>query len=163
MSCNTVGWEWGCPVVSYTDCDGEVHTESRGGQLSPDVYAMACQGQGVTNFTAQDSIPITFNWPVDVSSLHCFQFHYNLPDGISNVATCAIPQGGPANEWNEIQTIAVSGNAGGWAEFANEIEIVGDLMLWAPDGFRVSAKGLKYRGRFLRVENRPFLLRADEG
>merc|ERR1712070_164179 len=56
------------------------------------------------------------------------------------------------------QTIAIIGNAGGWDKFATSLEIVGDLMLIAPNGTKVSAKGLTYSGPSLDVSNGPFLL-----
>eukprot|EP00756_Hemistasia_phaeocysticola_P017261 Hpha_TRINITY_DN15527_c3_g3::TRINITY_DN15527_c3_g3_i7::g.106122::m.106122 len=40
------------------------------------------------------------------------------------------------------------------------MEIIGDIMLVAPNGTRVSAKGLRYTGESLKVETGPLLLTA---
>jgi len=152
------GRAWGCPLINFADCAGNTETNLGGGCVSPHAVSAACLGQGVRNNTGLDGTPVTFNWPVDMSSLKHDHFQYNFADGSTTIASCAIAGGGPANEPNELQTIAIFGNAGGWEEFATSLEIVGDLMLVAPNGTKVSARGLTYSGPSLDVDNGPFLL-----
>ena len=64
-------------------------------------------------------------------------FRWTLSDGRQTHAECAFPNGGPAAEPNERQTIAIIGDAGGWSNASIEkLEIVGPLMLLRPDGTR---------------------------
>ena len=91
----------------------------------------ACAGQGFfQNLTSQDATPVTFNLQVDMSTLKAEHFQWGFPDGSTRKPHCVIPQGGPASEPNEGQTIAIIGDSGGWAgQSANSLKIVGDLML----------------------------------
>ena len=93
----------------------------------------ACGTLGLfQNFTSQDATPVTFNLKVDMSTLKAEHFQWGFPDGSTRKPHCAIPQGGPASEPNEGQTIAIIGDSGGWAsQSANSLKIVGDLMLGA--------------------------------
>ena len=77
---------------------------------TPLVLRFACAGQALfQNFTSQDATPVTFNLPVDMSTLQPEHFQWGFPDGSIRKPHCAIPQGGPANEPNEFQTIAIIG------------------------------------------------------
>ena len=88
-------------------------------------------------------------------------FRWTLSDGRQTHAECAFPNGGPAAEPNERQTIAIIGDAGGWSTASIEkLEIVGPLMLLRPDGTKVSAEGLEYDGPSLVWENGAVLLDA---
>lgn len=102
---------------------------------------------GMSNSTSQDGTTVTFNLPVDMTTVKAEYFEWAFQDGTKRKAACAIPGGRPAGEPNEQQTIALVGNAGGWSYLkATALTIVGDLMLIAKNGTRVSAKGLSYSG-----------------
>lgn len=157
---------WGCPVVSVPQCGGSPLTKTCGPCQTPTNIGFACRGQATTNTTGQDGTPVTFNLPVDVTSVLGSHFMWHFADGSTRTAECAIPNGGPANELNELNTIAIIGNAGGWSgpsagsASATALSIEGDLMLIQPDGSKVSAKGLRYEGPSLNYENGVMLLRA---
>lgn len=153
--------EWGCPIVKVTDCSGKTTNNTCNACKSPRTIGMTCAGQGWrNNYTAQDGTPVTFNLPVDMSTVKADHFQWRFKDGSTRLASCAIPNGRPALEGNELQTIAIVGDAGGWSDFAVALEIVGDLMLVRPDGSKVSAKGLSYSGPSLNVQEGPLLLTA---
>ena len=102
---------------------------------------------GMSNSTSQDGTPVTFNLPVDMTTVKAEHFEWGFQDGTKRKAACAIPGGRPAGEPNEQQTVALLGNAGGWGDLkATTMTIVGDLMLISKNGTRVSAKGLSYNG-----------------
>ena len=60
--------------------------------------------------TSQDATPVTFNLPVDMSSLKAEHFEWGFPDGSTRKPHCALPGGAPANEPNELETIAIVGD-----------------------------------------------------
>jgi len=116
----------------------------------------------MSNSTSQDGTPVTFNLPVDMTTVKAEYFEWAFQDGTKRKAACAIPGGRPAGEPNEQQTIALVGNAGGWSYLkATALTIVGDLMLIAKNGTRVSAKGLSYSGPAMAYENGIELLAAQ--
>ena len=106
--------KWGCQVDSITDCSGKTTKKANAAILPPQAMKAACNGQNLKNATGQDGLPITFNYPVDMSTVKAEHFVWHFPDGTSRAAACAIPNGRPAGEPNELQTIALVGNAGGW-------------------------------------------------
>ena len=134
---------WGCNVVNTTDCRGR--TTAFYGR-SPLRMKLLCHGQQLHNVTSQDGTPVTFSLPVDVSSVEASHFRWVFADGSTGAVGCVVPGAGPASEPNELQSLALLGNAGGWGSNAVGLEVVGPLMLIAPDGSRVSAQGLAYRG-----------------
>ena len=82
-----------------------------GGCIPPLQAQLACLGQGfLQNFTSQDATPVTFNLPVDMSTLKAGHFEWGFPDGSTRKPHCALPGGAPANEPNELQTIAIVGD-----------------------------------------------------
>mmetsp|Transcript_40706 Transcript_40706/g.72850 ORF Transcript_40706/g.72850 Transcript_40706/m.72850 type:complete len:426 (-) Transcript_40706:266-1543(-) len=154
--------EWGCPIVNVTQEDGSTEEETCNACKAPPTGILAtCAGQGMTNGTGRDGTPVTFSLPVDMESLKASYFRWTLSDGRQTHAECAVPNGGPAAEPNERQTIAIIGDAGGWSTASIEkLEIVGPLMLLRPDGTKVSAEGLEYDGPSLAWENGVVLLDA---
>ena len=153
------GKAWGCNLVNITTVDGGSEVVSVG--PSPQQVQVACSGQNMTNFTARDGTPVTFSLPVAMDSVKAEYFQWVMSDGTSRTAECAIPNGGPANEGNEQETIAIIGDAGGWGDVSLvAMEIVGPLMLIASNGSRVSAEGLRYDGPSLVWENGATLLSA---
>eukprot|EP00927_Polykrikos_kofoidii_P068053 TRINITY_DN63449_c0_g1_i1.p1 TRINITY_DN63449_c0_g1~~TRINITY_DN63449_c0_g1_i1.p1 ORF type:complete len:379 (+),score=45.34 TRINITY_DN63449_c0_g1_i1:62-1138(+) len=162
------GAEWGCPVVERTDCSGKTSRETCGGCQPPAVIGFACLAgwSRLGNTTSQDGTPVTFSMPVDTSTVKAEHFQWRFADGSTRVAGCALAGGAPASEGNELETIAIVGDAGGWGDFAVGLDIVGDIMLMKPDGSRVSAKGLSYTKGLrdglepLDVQEGPILLTA---
>ena len=154
--------EWGCPIVNVTQKDGSAEEETCSAcHAQPANILAICAGQGLKNATARDGTPVTFSLPVDMESLNPLFFRWTLSDGRQTHAECAFPNGGPAAEPNERQTIAIIGDAGGWSTASIEkLEIVGPLMLLRPDGTKVSAEGLEYDGPSLVWENGAMLLDA---
>ena len=158
---------FGCQVYNTTDCKtGKTTLEPCGACTTPTRLQAACLGQPLRNHTGQDGTPVTFNWPVDMSSLKAEHFEWVF-EGPNNTTTarpagCAIPRGGPASEANEGQTIAIVGDSGGWTASnpAVALQIAGDLMLIAPNGTKVSAKGLRYEGQALNFSTGLRLLTA---
>mmetsp|Transcript_40581 Transcript_40581/g.107550 ORF Transcript_40581/g.107550 Transcript_40581/m.107550 type:complete len:349 (-) Transcript_40581:85-1131(-) len=151
---------WGCPVMNITDCSGATSTQTCGACITPRAVSMGCFRQDLRNDTSQDGTPVTFSLPVDVNSVKPQHFQWRFADGSTRTAGCAIRGGNPASEANELQTIAILGNAGGWGDFATSLEIIGDILLIKPDGSKVSAKGLAYSGPSLDVDGGPLLLTA---
>lgn len=157
---------WGCNLGSTTDCSGRT-TPQR--PQTPLRLAVACHGQQLHNFTGQDGTPVTFSLPVDISSVQASHFRWLFADGSTRAPGCIIHGGAPANEQNELQTLALLGDAGGWSGAtpgsgpmaAVGLEIVGPLMLVAPNGSKVSAQGLSYRGPAMQYSNGVFLLTAE--
>ncbi len=153
--------EWGCNIVNVTQKDGSTEEETCSACNTPINILLTCAGQGMTNATGRDATPVTFSLPVDMDSLDASFFRWTLSDGRQTHAECAVPNGGPAAEPNERQTIAIFGDAGGWSTASIEkLEIVGPLMLLRPDGTKVSAEGLVYDGPSLAWENGAVLLDA---
>ena len=96
-------------------------------------------GQGIKNTTSRDGTPVTFSWPVDVGTVKAEYFRWHFSDGTARNAECAVPHGGPSGEPNELQTIAIIGDAGGWGTVSmTKLEIVGPLVLIVPTGTKVS-------------------------
>jgi len=149
--------EWGCAVIDVTDCSGKTTSQTPG--ATSRAIGNKCGGS-LANTTSQDATPVTFNLPVDASTVKPEYFQWRFADGSTRAASCAIGAGQPAGEGNELQTIAIVGNAGGWSDFAVGLDIVGDIMLIKPDGSEVSAKGLSYEGPSLDVEGGAILLTA---
>eukprot|EP00939_MAST-03C_sp_MAST-3C-sp1_P003359 g3359.t1 len=113
------------------------------------------------NHTGRDGTPVTFSLPVDVKSVKAEYFVWTFSDGSTSRAECATPNGGPANEDNEHQTIAIIGDAGGWtSKTIASLHINGPLMLIAANGSKISADGLRYSGPSLVWENGVRLLDA---
>ena len=141
--------EWGCPIINVTQKDGRAEEETCNAcKARPANILAICAGQGLKNATGRDGTPVTFSLPVDMESLNASFFRWTLSDGRQTHAECAFPNGGPAAEPNERQTIAIIGDAGGWSTASIEkLEIVGPLMLLRPDGTKVSAEGLEYSAR----------------
>ena len=152
--------QWGCVVDNITSCSGETTEKPCRACMTPLQMRVVCVGQGfLNNYTSQDATPVTFNLPVEMSTLYAEYFEWGFPDGSTRKPHCVIPQGGPANEPNEGQTIAIIGDSGGWnSQSANSLKIVGDLMLIQPDGNLVSAKGLEYSGPDLNYETSGIVL-----
>lgn len=148
---------WGCAVVNVTNCDGSV-TPKTG--ATPQQIGAACIGQNLKNTTSQDGTPVTFSWPVDVTTVKPEYFEWTFLDGTKRSPGCAIRNANPAGEKNELQTIAIIGDAGGWGSPMVAMEIVGDIILVAPNGTRVSAKGLRHTGESLKREIGLLLLTA---
>ena len=147
-----------CPMVCPT------HARMTASQACkpPVALRVACLGQPLANVTGQDGTPVTFNWPVVMSTVKAEHFQWGFPDGSTRRPGCAIRNGNPAGEGNEGQTVAIVGDSGGWdAASATSLEITGDLMLVAPNGTQVSAKGLSYRGPALNYSNGITLLTAE--
>ena len=154
--------EWGCPIINVTQTDGSTEEETCNAcKARPANILLVCASQGLKNATGRDGTPVTFSLPVDMESLNPSFFRWTLSDGRQTHAECAFPNGGPAAEPNERQTIAIIGDAGGWSTASIEkLEIVGPLMLLRPDGTKVSAEGLEYDGPSLVWENGAVLLAA---
>lgn len=153
---------WGCPVVNVSKAGGGAPSEEMcGACMSPQQLGAVCTGQGMTNTTARDGTPVTFSLPVDMGSIKAEYFQWTLSDGRTTTAECAMPRGAPAAEANEQQTIAIVGDAGGWSTATvTQFAIVGPLMLVQPNGSKVSAEGLTYKGPALSWENGATLLDA---
>eukprot|EP01062_Namystynia_karyoxenos_P077805 TRINITY_DN7914_c0_g1_i1.p1 TRINITY_DN7914_c0_g1~~TRINITY_DN7914_c0_g1_i1.p1 ORF type:complete len:346 (+),score=73.44 TRINITY_DN7914_c0_g1_i1:65-1102(+) len=150
----------GCVVDNVTQCGGAAQ------QVTPALMLNqlrgACLGQGLPRGVQElDATPVTFSLPVDVGSLRADMFQWTLGNGRNSTPYCVVPGGGPAGEPNERQTIAIIGDAGhSDGPGITALTIVGDLMLVQPDGSRVSAKGLQYRGSGLDFRNGLQLLDA---
>lgn len=69
-------------------------------------------------------------------------------------------RGALANSANELQSLALLGDAGGWGNRATGLEVVGPLMLIAPNGTKVSAQGTSYMGPAMNYSKGVFLLDA---
>ena len=157
---------WGCDIGNATDCSGRAIPPM---PQSPLRLAMACHGQQLQNTTGQDGTPVTFSLPVDIASVSAAHFRWLFADGSTRAPGCVIHGGAPANEPNELQTLALLGDAGGWSGptpgsgpmAAVGLEVVGPLMLVAPNGSKVSAQGLSYRGPAMDYANGIFLLSAE--
>jgi hypothetical protein len=149
---------WGCPVINQSTGV----KETCGACKSPSAIRLACLGQAtMTNFTGRDATPVTFSLPVDTSTAKAEYFRWHFSDGSTRTAECAIRGGAPASEANELQTIAIIGDAGGWRDVnITRLEIVGPLMLVGANGTRVSAEGLAYDGDSLSWESGCRLLDA---
>lgn len=154
--------DFGCELYNTTTCSGTTTITPCGACRNPRQMAVACIGQHLTNHTGQDGTPVTFNLPVVVDTVKAEHFLWTFADGTSRSPGCAIPDGQPAGEANELQTIAIVGNAGGWVpDSATGLEIIGDLMLLHPNGTKISAKGLKYFGSALNYSRGPELLTVE--
>ena len=153
---------WGCPIIEVVNKDGTKTEESCAAcGVKPAALALACIGQGMTNTTGRDGTPVTFSLPVDMSTVKAEYFQWTLSDGRTNVAECATTNGRPAGEPNELQTIAIIGDAGGWSTATiTKMSIIGPLMLVQPNGTKVSAQGLEYVGPSLSWSNGCVLLDA---
>ena len=110
------GARWGCAIDQVAPCGGgaPVATLCRGCK-PPAAIGLACLGQRAANHTSQDGTPVTFNLPVDMTTVKAEHFVWGFPDGTTRAASCVIRQGQPAGEPNEQQTLALIGDAGGWA------------------------------------------------
>eukprot|EP01049_Picozoa_sp_SAG25_P005754 SAG25_NODE_403_length_8470_cov_48.785506_4_plen_361_part_00 len=150
--------EWGCVVGSTTDCRGRTTTHL---PMSPVQLLVACHGQQLHNQTSQDGTPVTFSLPVDMSTVDASHFRWTFADGSTRAVGCVIHGGLPANEANERQTLVLIGDAGGWGSNAVGLDVVGPLSLVAPNGTKVSARGLSYRGPAMNYANGIFLLDAQ--
>jgi hypothetical protein len=157
---------WGCDIGNATDCSGRAIPPR---PQSPLGLAVACHGQQLHNTTGQDGTPVTFSLPVDIASVSAAHFRWLFADGSTRAPGCVIHGGAPANEPNELQTLALLGDAGGWSGptpgsgpmAAVGLEVVGPLMLIAPNGSKVSAQGLSYHGPAMDYANGIFLLSAE--
>ena len=146
--------DFGCDVFNTTTCSGSTTTTPCGACRKPNAIAVACIGQDLHNHTGQDGTPVTFSLPVVMDTVKAEHFLWTFADGTSRSPGCAIPHGQPAGEENELQTIAIIGNSGGWTtSSATGLEIIGDLMLVHPNGTKISAKGLQYSGPALDYSN----------
>lgn len=153
--------KFGCPLVNVTARDGSTTEKTCDACKSPNTIRLACIGQGMKNHTGRDGTPVTFSLPVDVKSVKAEYFVWTFSDGSTSRAECATPNGGPANEDNEHQTIAIIGDAGGWtSKTIASLHINGPLMLIAANGSKISADGLRYSGPSLVWENGVRLLDA---
>ena len=154
--------EFDCEVFNITTCSGSTTTTPCGACRKPNAIAVACIGQHLHNHTGQDGTPVTFSLPVVMDTVKAEHFLWTFADGTSRSPGCAIPHGQPAGEANELQTIAIIGNSGGWTtDSATGLEIIGDLMLLHPNGTKISAKGLHYSGPALDYSNGLELLTVD--
>ena len=89
--------------------------------------------------TALDGMPITFSWLLDPASIDPADFTVDRSDGTVTVPTCATLM--PANEWNETQTILLTGDFGD-AElgvFPVRVQLVGELVGRSPNSARSEA------------------------
>ena len=150
--------EWGCVVGNTTDCHGRTTTHL---PMSHVQLLVACHGQQLHNQTSQDGAPVTFSLPVDMSTVDASHFRWTFADGSTRAVGCVIHGGLPANEANERQTLVLIGDAGGWSSNAVGLDVVGPLSLVAPNGTKVSARGLSYRGPAMNYANGIFLLDAQ--
>lgn len=107
---------WGCPIINVSQANGSVAEATCGPCIPPQALALVCTGQAIKNTTSRDATPVTFSLPVDTNTVKAEFFMYHFSDGTSHTAECAIPRGGPAGEGNELQTIAIVGDAGGWSD-----------------------------------------------
>jgi len=111
-------------------------------------------------FDSADALPVTFSAPMEQATVKPEYFEFLLSDGSSTKSMCVNPR--PANEDNEMQTLATIGYYGdGWQDvvYPVQLTIVGELKFI--DG--TSAKGLTFK---IPHENRfatdsPFVVQAD--
>ena len=151
------GKDWGCPIFNNTEGKETLPAPC----VTPQQLKLACAGQGATNFTGRDGTPVTFSHPVDMDTVKPEHFAWHLSDGRVVAADCAFPNGAPAAEPNEGQTIAIVGDAGGWSNATiTKLEIVGALMLVLRNGTKMSAQGMTYNGDSLVWDNGVQLLDA---